>query len=168
LFNICAIIKNVFDIKFLTDFGYATLLNSKNPEALTLYKTIEILAVIETAFHICLIFLFFIAMRQYTGENLGHFNSESNPKIKAEYYMDIDRKTIILTSLGILVGIMSLVNVFVNGSVQLMFTNENDFTMPTLVVSSVPWFGLIVTLVGIAYVFYSVYYFSFIKDEMEL
>lgn len=168
LFNICAIVKSVFDIKFLTDFGYATLLNSSTTEALILYKRIEILAVAETVFHVGLIVLFFFTMRQYTRENLGHFNSESNPKIKAEYYMDIDRRTIILSVLGILLGIMSLINVFVNGSVQLMFTNANDITMPTLVVSSVPWFGLVVTIVGIAYVFYSVYYFSFIKDEMEL
>ena len=167
-FNVTAAVKYYFDVNFLTKFGYSELLDAKNVEALGIYKSVEWLAVIETVFHIGLLVTFFIAMKRYTLENLGRFNSESNQKIKRSYYADIDRKTIILTILGILVGIMSLINVFVNGNVQLLYTDEHDITMPTLVVSSLPWFGLLVTVVGIAYVFYSVYYFSFIKDEMDV
>lgn len=168
LFNVTAIIKYYFDIRFLTRFGYSELLDSKNVEALQSYKTIEWLAIIEAALHIALFILFFTVIKRYTLENLGRFNSESNPRIKSSYYAEIDRKSIILTVLGILTAIISLVNVFVNGNVQLLYTDANDITMPTLVVSSVPWFGLLVTVLGIAYVFYSVYYFSFIKDEMDI
>lgn len=168
LFNTASIIKNVFDIRFLTKFGYSELLNSKNSEALSLYGNIKIFALVETVFYIALIVVFLLAMKQYTRENLGHFNAESNPKLTASYYGDVDRRTITLSLLGIIVGIMSLINVFVNGNVKLIFTDANDITMPTLVVSSVPWFGLALTVASIAYVFYSVYYFSFIKDEMDI
>lgn len=168
LLNLTAALKYYFDIDFLTEFGYAKLIDSKNAEALASYQTIKWLAVAETVFHVSLIVLFFVIMRCYTSENLGRFNSESNPRIKSAYYAEINRKTLILTILGILVGIMSLANVFVNGNVQLLYTDANDITMPTLVVSSLPWFGLLLTVVGIAYVFYSVYYFSFIKDEMDI
>ena len=168
LFNLTATVKFILDIKFLTEFGYAKLLNSKNTEALASYQVIEWLAIVETVFHIALLVLFFMIMKRYTEENLGCFNSDSNPRIKASYYAEVNRKTIILTVLGILVGIMSLANVFVNGNVQLIYTNANDITMPTLVVSSLPWFGLLVTVIGVAYVFYSVYYFSFVKDEMDI
>lgn len=168
LFNVTAAIKYYFDIKFLTDFGYKELLDSKNDAALESYATIEWLAVIETVLYIAILVLFFIVMRRYTLENLGRFTPDSNPKIKNAYYAEIDRKTVILTVLGALVGIMSLVNVFVNGNVQLLYTDANDITMPTLVVSSLPWFGLLLTVIGLAYVFYSVYYFSFIKDEMDI
>lgn len=168
LLNIFSVLRYIFEVRFLTDYGYVELLDEKNKAAMKLYKNIEIFASLETVFHIALIILFFLVMKQYTRENLGHFNSESNPKIKADYYMDIDRKTFILSALGILVGVMSIINVFINGNVQIMFTHSTTITMPTLVVSSLPWFGLVVTLVGIAYVFYAVYYFSFIKDEMEI
>ncbi len=168
LFNITAIAKNFFDISFLTKFGYAELLNSKNKEALSLYGNIKIFALVETVFYILLIVVFFFTMRRYTRENLGNFNAESNPRIKESYYSDIDRRTLILSLLAITVGIMSLINVFVNGNVKLIFTDANNITMPTLVVSSVPWFGLALTVASIAYVFYSVYYFSFIKDEMDI
>ena len=168
LFNIVAIIKTVFDIKFLSEFGYSELLSTKNTGAHSLYDKIKVLASVETVFYICLMALFLFVMVQYTRENLGHFNTESNQKIKASYFADIDRRTFILSALGALVGVMSLINVFVNGNVKLIFTDTSNITMPTLVVSSVPWFGLALTVLGIAYVFYSVYYFSFIKDEMDL
>jgi hypothetical protein len=77
------------------------------------------------------------------------------------------KKTITYTVLTALSGIAALVNVFINGSVKLIFTNPSDITMPSLVVSSAPWFDLVVTAFSVIQIFYSIYYFGYIKEELE-
>ena len=85
---------------------------------------------------------------------------------KDPYLKDAYRKTVIITGLSSLLGIVKLLNVFANGNVQLIFTDSSDVTMPTIVTSSLPWLGTAVTALSIAYTLYSVYYFNFVKNDM--
>ena len=107
-------------------------------------------------------------MKRYADTHLGHFNDSSSESIKSSYYKGINKKTITLSAIASLVGILSFINVFVNGSVKILFSNPTDVTMPALIVPNLPWFSLLVTAAVIAYAFYSVYYFNFIKEEMSV
>ena len=165
LYNISAAVKWGFEISFLDKFKYADLFRHYSDTAVSEYSKIEIMAVVEFVLYLALMAVFFIAMKEYTNSRLGRWNEDSNPDIKARYYKEINTKTAIITSIAALVGIISFAKVFVQGNVKLLFTNSTDVTMPALFVPSLPWFGLVVTLVSIVYSFYSVYYFNFIKDE---
>ena len=165
LYNVSAAVKWGFEISFLDKFKYADLFRHYSDTAVSEYLKIEIMAAVEFVFYVALMAVFFIAMKEYTTSRLGRWNADSNPEIKARYYKEINTRTAIITSIATLVGVISLAKVFVQGNVKLIFTNTNDVTMPSLFVPSLPWFGLVVTLVSIVYSFYSVYYFNFIKDE---
>jgi hypothetical protein len=39
--------------------------------------------------------------------------------------------------------------------------------MPSLIVSSAPWFNLVVTAVSVIQIFYSIYYFGYLGEELE-
>ena len=168
LYNAVAIVKYVYTFKFLDNYGYSELLYDANTEAVKLYKAVEILAIFEVVLYLALALLFYILMKQYADTHLGHFNDSSSESIKSSYYKGINKKTITLSAIASLVGILSFINVFVNGSVKILFSNPTDVTMPALIVPNLPWFSLLVTAAVIAYAFYSVYYFNFIKEEMSV
>ena len=160
-----SLVKYVFEVIFLSDYGYSALLDGKNIAALQQYRIIEIFSVIEGSLYIALIALFYVTMKKFCCEKLirrAHDDAQ-----RSAYYYELRRKTLTLSAIGLISGLVSIINVFLNGDVKLIFTNANDVTMPTMVVSSLPWFGLVVTVFTIAYVFYSVYYFNLIKDELE-
>ena len=163
-----AVLKNIYLYKFLNNYGYSALLYNADPDARGLYKSVEICAFFEFLVYVALMILFFLLMKNYTDSNLGRFNESSTESIKASYYKNVDKKTAILTILGALVGGLSLLAIFINGKVDLIFTAPNDVTMPTIIAPSIPGFSLLVAISVIAYTFYSVYYFNFIKDEMSV
>ncbi len=165
LYNVSAFVKYVFEIKYLDKFSYADLFRNYSQTANREYAKIQISAIFEVIFYIALMVIFFIAMKRYTDTKLGKWQEDSNPSIKSQYYKEINVKTVILTVIGTVVGILSFANVFIQGSVQIIFTDSSNVTRPTLFVPSLPWFGLVMTVLSVAYAFYSLYYFNFIKDE---
>ena len=165
LYNVTSLIKYVFEIRFLDKFNYADLFRHYSETAEGEYLKIEILAVIEFVFYIALTVIFFMAMKKYTDSHLGKWQDDSNPNIKARYYKDINIKTVIITVMNGLIGLLSFANVFVQGNVKIIFTDSNNVTKPALFVPYLPWFGLLMTAVSVIYSLYSVYYFNFIKDE---
>ena len=106
-------------------------------------------------------------MRNFIKEKLGHSVKYGTSGAHSEYYRELNKKTVILSVISGLTGIANLIGVFVNGSVKLIFTDPSDVTRPTLIVSSLPWFNLIITLITCVYIFFSIYYFNTIKEELE-
>ena len=107
-------------------------------------------------------------MRSYTTENLGiNPKSDSYRPLDRQYHKEINVKTVILSSVAALIGILNLIKVISDGNVKLIFTNENDVTMPVIPVGSLPWLGLVITVLTVIYIFYSVYYFGYIKEELK-
>ena len=165
LYNAAALVKYIFEIKFLDKFNYADLFRHYSETANAEYRKIEIFAVVEFIFYIALTVIFFLSMKKYTDTKLGRWREDSNPNVKAQYYREINVKTVILTVICFLVGLVSFANVFVQGSVKIVFTDSSNVTKPALFVPHLPWFGLVIAVFSIVFSFYSVYYFNFIKDE---
>lgn len=168
LYNAVAVVKYIFEIKFLDKFSYADLFRKYSETANAEYLKIEIFAVLEFIFYIALTVIFFIAMKSYTRDKLGRWNDDTNPTVKARYYKEINAKTVTLTVICFIVGLVSFANVFIQGNVKIVFTDSSNVTKPALFVPYLPWFGLVITAVSIVYAFYSVYYFNFIKEEERI
>jgi uncharacterized membrane protein len=167
IYGIISLAEYVLSISFLTKHGYSSLLEVKNIEAMKSYRAVELLSSFEAMFYIALCFIFYKIMTSFIAKNLGHGAKYGRSGAHDEYYSEINKKTITYTMITALSGIAGLVNVFINGSVKLIFTNPSDVTMPTLVVSSAPWFDLVVTAITVIQIFYSIYYFGYIKEELE-
>ena len=167
LYNAIAFVKYVFEIKFLDTYSYRDLFRRYSETANAEYSKIEIAACFEFALYIAMTVLFFIIMKKFT-LRLGKWRDDSNPDIKTRYYKEINKKTITFTTFSAIVGALSFANVFIQGSVKIVYTNATDVTMPALFVPTLPWFGLLMAVSSIAYSLYSVYYFNLIKEEHNL
>ena len=162
-----SIAQFILSVLFLTEHGYDSLIEIANVAAKRAYKTVEILSIVEFIAYAALCYVFFMIMNSFIKTNLGHGDRFGKGGAHDEYFAEIKKKTVVYTVLIALYGLAAAVNVFIKGSVKLIFTDPSDVTMPTMIVSSLPWFSLVVTVISIIMIFYSVYYFAYIKDELD-
>ena len=88
--------------------------------------------------------------------------------MEKEYHSSLIKKGFALFLISILLGFSKCINVFLNGNAQLVFSDTTDVTRPVFSASSLPWFNLVITFLTIAYVVYSLYFASTLKDEVKL
>ena len=158
-------VNYVITLKFLNSFGYSDLLYASNVAAHKAYATVELISIIETIAYLALIAVCFVTMIKYVRCTYAlHLHSE--PDKNDPYLKEAYMKTIIITAISSLLGLVKLANVFSNGSVRLLFTDSTDVTMPTIVTSYLPWLGTVVTALSIAYTLYSLYYFNYLKNDL--
>lgn len=163
-----SVITYIFSFNFLSDYGYSALTERSAAAAHASYRTVVILTSVETLCYLALIVVFALMMRKFTTESLGiHPSSASYRPSDKAYHKEINVKTVILSVIAALAGLLNLAKLISDGNVQLIFTNENDVTMPVIPVGAFPWLGLVLTVVTVIYIFYSVYYFGYIKDEIK-
>ena len=167
IYGAVSLIQYVLSVIFLTEHGYDALIEIKNVAAMSAYRRVELAASVEAVVYVAMCFLFYKTATAFISKNLGHGDKYGSGGAHDEYYSEINKRTITYTVITALSGLVALVNVFINGSVKLIFTNPSDITMPSLVVSSAPWFNLVVTAVSVIQIFYSIYYFGYIKEELE-
>ena len=154
--------------RFLTEYGYSMLYEKTSPEAVAAYRSYQITAIGELALHIGLSVLFFTVMKAFVISNLGISpKSEAYRPSDAAYHRDLLRKTGVYTAFLALLGILEFATVMSNGSISLIFTNPNDVTQPTMLISSAPWLPTVALIVNAVFVIYSVYYFNLIKEELK-
>lgn len=167
-YSALSLVAFIFTAKFLTDFGYSALYQNSNNDAVSAYNTVIILSAVELLMHIALLVLFVFVMRRFVLMHMGVSpHNETYNRADRDYHSEILRKVYIYASLLGLSGICSFVSVIVNGNVKLIFTNPNDVTQPTIITSSLPWFPLVATVITVIYIFYSVYFFNYIKEEIK-
>lgn len=158
----------IFSFNFLTEYGYSALTEASASSAHESYRTVVILTSIETLLYVALIAIFALMMIKFTTENLGiHPKSHSYRPSDRAYHRELNVKTIILSVIAALAGLLNLAKLISDGNVQLIFTHKDDVTMPVIPVGTLPWLGLVLTAVTVIYIFYSVYYFGYIKDEIK-
>ncbi len=165
-YGIISVINSVFSFGFLTEHGYEALYESANATAAAEYRRIQILSVIETLMHVAAFVIFTLVMRKYSLENIGISPlSESYRPSDRQYHKEINARTYAYSAIAIISGMANLIKVISSGSVQLIFTDPNDVTQPTIYASAIPWISTAVTVVNIIFILYSVYYFNYIKSE---
>lgn len=158
----------VLSVRFLTDYGYDEIFY-KNEAALSAYSAIEIVTALGFAALATLSYSLFRTLSNFSRERLLEIVDPESPlsRIDTDYNKTVKRKTITLCALCTGLGLVKLLEVFLRGNVQVIFTNDSDITMPSIITSALPWFNIVVFATALAFVFYTYYYSSFIKEELE-
>ena len=166
VFTVAAFISYVFEIRFLRQFEYYDLLSSK--DALASYLYVEIFGAIEFVTLAAMLFLLAIALRAFIYENTGiEPSSEKYRESDREYHKSLLRRTYAMIGLGFLSGAARFASIFINSEVQLLGLNPNDFSQEAIPAPSIPWFGLLTFIITVAYIAYSFYHASYLKDEIK-
>lgn len=166
LYTLFSILNTLFTKRFLSEFNYSDLLSEGARAA---YIPTEIFAVLETASMAVMIIPFSIAFVGFLRENTGADTDGIELRgADKEFRRVMNIKAVVFSLTPLLISLLKTLNAFFIGSPTVIFTDPDDVTMPTIIASAVPWFGTLIFVVCIAYIFYSFYLMGDIKSEMKM
>ena len=167
LYAISSSVAYVIEFNFLNEYGYDYLLETKN--AAEKYVPVNISTIISTVILLILIILITLMLRNFILRHTGiSKDSENYGKLEKEYHGSLLMRTYIFSAIAILSAVFKCVYVISSGNTQWVFTDTNDVTMPVITAPSVEWIGFATSAASIALILYSIYYFSTLKDEVEM
>lgn len=168
VYSVISVLAHVL-LKGFTNEHYYTDLGSVKA-ADTAYLYFEICAVAEF-----LIFVFFIIVwsRAVTSYIIEHttlkLSDERFGRADAEMVRKMKIKSYIFAYFPLLIAALKCAEVFIRAAVRYVVPlSTSEAEVKTIVTSAVPWFGFLIVSVTIAYVFYSYYFISEVKDEVRL
>ncbi|MBR2930374.1 MAG: hypothetical protein IKC32_04010 [Clostridia bacterium] len=77
-------------------------------------------------------------------------------------------KSFAFAAFPLLILILKCVNVFISGEVRYIPVTTPDQELSHVVTNVAPWFGLVVVIASIAYVFYSYFFINEVKEEIRM
>jgi hypothetical protein len=154
-------IAYICSVLFLSKYEYLDIIDTK--AAQNSYLLVEIFGVIEFVFLVVFLVLITFSLNRFILTHTGIPPSdEKYGSLDSEFHKSLKIKNGILCGLGIFAALTKCLNLFLNGNAQVIFTSTNAVTT-----SSIPWFNLVVQLASIAYIFFSFYFISTLKDEIK-
>lgn len=151
---------------FLTEYGYARLITSK--EARAFYPTVTVFAIVE--FALLLVFLFSVYrmlnafIKKHTGINEDSSLIDSNES----YYGSLIRKNLYFFICGVLAGLVKLISTITHGSVKVVYSDNGDEIKNAVISPAVEWIGLAVAIAAFVYIGVTLYFISTLKDEVKM
>ena len=167
LYSLVATVGYILSVRFYWSYDLDNLANADyatKADAAAAYRLVEIFSVIEFALAAAFLVFVAFALKSFVLTNTGLSpDSDRYHKMEKEFHSSLIRRSYVLSGLGILVAAMKCAYVFTNTRVQTFFTEEGIFTT-----SIVPWFHLAVNIAAIAYIVFTVYHTSTLKDEVKI
>jgi len=156
-----SLISYILSTLFLSKYTYLDLLDSK--AAQSSYLLIEVFGIIEFLFITVFLVLIMLELNRFIMVHTGIPTSDKRyDALDKDFHNSLKAKSGICCALGILAAFAKCVNLFLNSDVQVLFTVYSAIST-----SSVPWFNLFVQVTSIAYILYTFYFVSFVKDEVR-
>ena len=164
LFVAISALAYVFSLTFHSSYEYLDLI--KNSEARNAYLYVQIFGVAEFIAITAFLLIFIKTLKEFILNNTG-VNPQSDRYLKMEkdYHKSLFTRAYIFIGLGILSALAKCVNIFLNSDVQYVFTNINEVMIAA---SPIPWFNLVVTATAIFFIAYSLYFTSYLKEEVKM
>lgn len=171
LYSAVSLIQHFFVYNFGSQYSFSDFITDTGVigNARSAYLPVEICAPIEAL--LALVFSLALArgfVRFLTNNTGISAYSAGYGKRNKEFREQMTIKGYIYAFSPALIALMKCINVFFRANVQLIYSDPDDITQPAIVASSVPWFGMVIIAVCVAYVFYSFYFISEVKSEVKM
>ena len=167
VYTVISVAFFLFDTRFKINYDFRDLLTPG--EASFAYNTVELLGAVQLVAFLATLVFTVIAFRKFI---LNHTalspEDERYSRADKEFHSSLIRKTFVAAALAALAMLSHFVNIFVSGDVRILETELYDHSPVTLIMPSIPWFGLVVAATSIAFIAYSFYYINLLKEEVRM
>ena len=156
----------ILSVTFLSKYDYTQLPYWQ--EARNHYTLVSVFSVLELLALALMLISVAIKMRNYVRFNTGvPANSDKYTSVEEKYDKPIIRKGFIFALIGVTVGIVKCVNVFLQFSVRYVFIDISNPLTDTMATTSIPWFESLIMILCAVFAAYSFHYFNSIKELHE-
>ena len=133
------------------------------------YRMLEIFSVIELVTAVALGVFFIRGFLGFVMKNatLAHTGDEGGRVERDAKKSLLIKSFIYLLSPLVLLGLKTI-GVFIAGDVRYELVDSPDAAIGAIVTSSLPWFGTMLTVFTVIFVFYSYYYLNELKSEIRM
>ncbi len=158
----------VTSVIFLSRYSYADFSNSWS-NAKDTYLYVIISAVCELLAAVVFYIAFARNMKFYVLENTGLSPSSDRYSITDKYrHASLVKKGFIFAAIGILLNAAKCANVFLQGDLQYRAIKSHGHTVNLIFMTSLPWFGLVITALAAVFVGYAFYYIGLLKEDARI
>ena len=157
----------LFDTRFKINYDFQDLLVPG--EASLAYNSVELLGMLQIVAFLAMLVLTVIAFRKFILNHTAISPEDAKySRADKEFHSSLIRKTYAGAALAALAMLSHFANIFVSGDVRILETELYDHSPVTLLIPSIPWFGLVVAATSIAFIAYSFYYINLLKEEVRM
>ncbi len=170
IYTLSAFALSFIESKFLVDYSYELLAASsyvKGEYIATIILSAIELAALAAVLLICAFMVSAFILR-HTGTDRG---SDRYMRTDAEYHKKMRTKAYIWAGIGFFSGITKFLNTvfrYYSRNIQVTVGEGANATANVVTEGLVPWFGVVVFAAAIAFIAYSMYLFTSIKEDTEL
>lgn len=166
-FCITSVTSFVLLIKFLENFGYEALISSA--EARSDYFVVLIFSAIELLIFTAIMIINSVNTGRYIYSHTGvEPTSEKYMRSDKLYHKSLITKNRTYTFIGVLLGVIKFINVFLKYTVKNLAVEMPDDTTLNTLETALPWFNLVVLGASLLFIAYSFYFFGTLKEEIKL
>ena len=128
------------------------------------YRPIMILSAVEFVFAAGLIITVMLAIRSFTLNNvkISPF-SEGCSIPDRDFHRSLFRKNIVYTLFGVLVMASKAAQIYLNSGAEYL-----DGVTGDIIITAIPWFGLLMTVLTLLYAGSAFYFLGILKDELKM
>ena len=170
--SLLSILELTFSVLFSTSYEYLDI--AYNKLAKEAFLPVQIFSVCEFVALIFFLYFAFAAIREFIIKNTAIASTSPSSeddngvaKISRELHREIIGKAIIHLALGILLGLAKCIDTQLIATVTPIYTSIGE-TVTATPVEVMPWFGIVVTAIAIAYIGYTFYFSNLLKNEWEM
>lgn len=158
----------VTSVIFLSRYSYADFTSAWS-NAKDTYLYVIITAVCELLAAV----IFYISlgknMKSYVLENTGIPPTSDRYSITDKYrHAALIKKGFTLAVIGILLNAAKCANVFLQGDLQYRAIKSQGNAVNLIFMTSLPWFGLVITALALIFVGYAFYYIGLLKEDARI
>ena len=167
-YAVISIVSYIISVSFLSKYSYDDLSsawsNAKNAYVFVIIGSVlELIAAI--VFYVC----FAKRMRKYVLECTGISPTSDRYTISDKYrHAAFIKSGFIFAVLGIICNAAKCADVFLHGDIQYRAVESQGHKVNVIFMTSVPWFGLVITSLTAIFVGYTVYYIGLLKDDARI
>ncbi len=163
IFSVCSL---AFAIAFHDKYSYSNLISMDAAKGA--YIPLIIFSILE--FLALSVFLFFCAKQllSFIDTNTGLSpKSDRYGKAERQFHKELKTRAVIMFALGGLLGLAKCSDVILNYNIKIIHSDVNN-SIVAIEASPLPWFGVVITLLGIAYAGYALYFTGRLNEECSM
>lgn len=165
--SVLGLVSFVMSSVFFEEYTLHDML--KNEAARAQYMPIQILCTVECILACAMLVCFALSMRTLIRSHTGavHITDEYRESDRI-YHTGLYKRVAIFSLLGVAVMLCRCAEVIFYGIPKQIGVGQFEEIQSTIVTPMVPWFGTMCGFVALAFILYSLYLFSLLKDEVKL
>ncbi len=166
VYSFLSIASLILLVRFNDKYTYMSLLG--NDKAQTEYIIIIIVSALEFVALAALLVFTTLHLFSFIEEKTGVSPTAERYGITEQiYHRELKKKAIIMSSLGLLVGLAKLADIILKFFPKITYTDVGTGAA-TVVSSPLPWFNVVILAISVLYIGFSYYYTGILKEECEL